>query len=77
MKFCIENFEKHDRQAVCLPDTTLPRSSARKIENEDEGESENDAFASKYCVRICIPRKCRSTIYTLITLASAVTSILH
>ncbi len=45
-------------------DTTLPRSSARKIENEGEGESENDAFVSKYCVRICIARKCRSTIFS-------------
>jgi hypothetical protein len=48
-------------------DTTLPRRSVRKIENEGEaesegeGESENDAFASKYYVRICITRKCRST----------------
>ncbi len=42
-----------------MRDTTLPRNSARKIENEgedesegekksdSEGESENDAFASK------------------------------
>jgi hypothetical protein len=56
-----------------LPRATLPRSSARKIENEGkdesegkgksegEGESENDAFESEYCVRICIERKCRST----------------
>jgi hypothetical protein len=40
-------------------DTTLPRSSKDEIENEGE----NDAFASKYCVRICIAGKCRSIIY--------------
>jgi hypothetical protein len=52
-----------------MRDTTLPRSTARKIENEGEdeskgeeksegeGDSENDAFASKYCVRIRIARK--------------------
>ncbi len=37
-------------------DTTPPRSSARKIENEGEGESENDAFVSKYCAEVSVNR---------------------
>jgi len=47
---------------------TLPRSSECEVKGESEDESEgeekneNDAIASKYCVRICIARKCRSTL---------------
>jgi hypothetical protein len=41
---------------------TLPRSSECEGKGESEEKNENDAFASKYCVGICIARKFRSTL---------------
>ncbi len=49
----------HSHLVTFVRDTTLPRNSERESKNEGEGKSENDAFASKYCARICIARKCR------------------
>jgi hypothetical protein len=35
-------------------DTTLPRSSERESQSEDEEKSENDAFTSKYRAEVTV-----------------------